>query len=393
MENILWLNVAENRRLENYTGFLDCLKEWNLESLEIRAPLGRRIEDDYIQNAIDSSAAFILQSRDLIDVKVIRKIIKDKIKSGIPLLVFCSNPSLNDFLLDYDLAVTKYCLYQPSSPLGYDRLVELLPKEQPFCDVELLKGINSIVVQQPSSIWYGRESSPLLVGNKSVQVVDDMDLPVEWGARKLCCAAKWQGNENSAVWLFAGGFFHDPYTGPFSQHFPGIESNRTLAKNLISKILRSTRKTFTLPMFTSLIEKIEVKLHDLVMHLLKTKYGKNWWINGVHARIRKKCEDRYKEEKCVRPKESYLDIVDYKEIIKKNWQIFSSVFESMFNTKGKARSLRWIVSFNNTRKVVAHSIKYRSKPPEPQEQQDLFRYDAVLKKICDELKIGGFPDI
>lgn len=117
-------------------------------------------------------------------------------------------------------------------------------------------------------------------------------------------------------------------------------------------------------------------ISDYVIAKLKDIYGtqvdssgeKVWWEDGIeNTKIKQaaysKYQDALKESKEKRlPREAYLDLIDYKEIIrqKSNWPHFSNVFNiPLKNEKGKVYYLDWIDYLNKLRRVPAHPSEFR----------------------------------
>lgn len=117
--------------------------------------------------------------------------------------------------------------------------------------------------------------------------------------------------------------------------------------------------------------KLSQDISDYVIAKLKDIYGtqddssgeKLWWEEGIdNPKIKQTAYSRYqeglKENKEKRlPKEAYLDLIDYKEIVKQknNWPHFSNVFNiPLPNEKGKVYYLDWMDSLNKIRRIPAH---------------------------------------
>lgn len=117
------------------------------------------------------------------------------------------------------------------------------------------------------------------------------------------------------------------------------------------------------------IIKLNQDLSDYITSVLKQTYGngeeesgeKAWWEQGIESQKSK--ENAYKrflegsKDNKKLPKEAYLDLIDYKEIVKQksNWPHFSSVFNiPMPSEKGKTYYLEWLDRLNKLRRVPAH---------------------------------------
>lgn len=119
------------------------------------------------------------------------------------------------------------------------------------------------------------------------------------------------------------------------------------------------------------IIKLNQDISDYIIASLKEKYGtsddesgeKAWWEQGIESQKAK--ENAYKrflegqkENKDKKmPKEAYLDVLDYRDIVrqKNNWPLFEKVFNiPLSGEKGKTYYLDWIEKLNKIRRVPAH---------------------------------------
>lgn len=103
----------------------------------------------------------------------------------------------------------------------------------------------------------------------------------------------------------------------------------------------------------------------------------NWFrTDYIPASCIKSITDKWTAEGCTSPKESYFDLIDYKEVIKKNKELMPT-FE--IKAKGGGNGLEWIDTINAIRRTAAH----QEKPPPTLEQTIFFeqRKDEILKRI------------
>ncbi len=83
-----------------------------------------------------------------------------------------------------------------------------------------------------------------------------------------------------------------------------------------------------------------------------------WWANGVPLEIRQECAKRQEEESHRKlQKEAYLDLIDLKKIIYRNWRFFQSYFVAIGEKRGKDGALGWIDKLNEIRRFLAHPLK------------------------------------
>ena len=110
-------------------------------------------------------------------------------------------------------------------------------------------------------------------------------------------------------------------------------------------------------------------ISDYVIQRLKETYGtdeeesgeKAWWEQGIDSQKAKQTaytrfQEGRKDNKKL-PKEAYLDLLDYRDIVKQknNWHHFESVFNiPLSGEKGKTYYLDWMERLNKLRRVPAH---------------------------------------
>ncbi|MGC4189722.1 MAG: DGQHR domain-containing protein [Thermomicrobiales bacterium] len=113
----------------------------------------------------------------------------------------------------------------------------------------------------------------------------------------------------------------------------------------------------------SLVDKIEILLQKTILEELKRELGEaesDWWMTGIPQSIRAKAGQRYEEDSGARGgKEFYLDLVDYRDIIRNNWVIFSGIFGYGSPNASKDKRTQWIMDVNDVRKIVAHASSGR----------------------------------
>ncbi|MCO7199596.1 hypothetical protein [Pseudoalteromonas sp. OANN1] len=132
------------------------------------------------------------------------------------------------------------------------------------------------------------------------------------------------------------------------------------------------------------IERIEVTLFEHLIDTLKKEGGDSWWSDMVPQNIRSNCVVRREEEKGheTMPPEAYLDLVSMRDIIKKNWLLFSSIMEKVSLEGGKDKATSWIIEINEVRKVLAHPLKAKFKSVSGDKEESIRRY---LKSLESEL--------
>jgi DNA sulfur modification protein DndB len=112
------------------------------------------------------------------------------------------------------------------------------------------------------------------------------------------------------------------------------------------------------------IQAIEQILQRSILAELKSEFGseeKDWWFNGVPKSVRKKIDDRINDEGGKKGgREQNFDLIDYREVIVANWQLFESTFGRGKGTK-EART-KWVAEVNELRKPVMHASRGTSLP-------------------------------
>jgi DNA sulfur modification protein DndB len=112
-----------------------------------------------------------------------------------------------------------------------------------------------------------------------------------------------------------------------------------------------------------IIDKIEKVLQTTVLEELQREYGPDdsqWWTEGVPKTIRTKVSLRAEEDDSKRGgKEYYFDLIDYRNIITTNWDLFDKLL-GYGKAKGKDKRTAWINEVNESRRIVAHGSSGRS---------------------------------
>jgi len=94
---------------------------------------------------------------------------------------------------------------------------------------------------------------------------------------------------------------------------------------------------------------------------LKEEFGKDisqWWHKGVPENIRVPTTKRANEDGEYRYPEKYVELIDWKDIISHNFNLFGDTFtiDAKPNDTKKKR-LSWLVKVNDIRKIVAHASR------------------------------------
>lgn len=97
-------------------------------------------------------------------------------------------------------------------------------------------------------------------------------------------------------------------------------------------------------------------ISEHVLSKLKEKYGlenEKWWYEGIPETIRTEIVARRERDHAHSDKESYFMLVDYKEIILKNWDIFSDIYK-LDASSSKRDFTAWFIKLNDIRNKVSH---------------------------------------
>jgi hypothetical protein len=156
----------------------------------------------------------------------------------------------------------------------------------------------------------------------------------------------WHGHAGGAVILSnCRGVLSDPIE-VLAGKLPAIRENRSLAKNIL-KFLGHARRQDVGPSPGNLCDRIEINLVDAVLETLKLNLG-----------VRQKCAARQEEERNKLQRECYLDLIDLKKIMSKQWKLFDPIFAAAKTSKiGKEKNLEFMDEQNRLRRLVAHPVK------------------------------------
>jgi len=335
-----------------------------------------------LKGLISETDAFFLPDDTLLMVEEYAQLLHERVQSGARLLVRLNENCLrlqNTFLAKYDLTGTTVRIRSRSTPL-----ISLKRSPDNYRDVRLFVSVDEVRIQNPNAIWYGGESLPVLVADDQYLAIDgETDFPSDWNARELACAAAWHGAKRAGVLAISGGYFEDPFDGATGIHWPGIEVNRQLARNML-EYLTEGRPCDTPE---DRCNRIEINLTDFVFGVLKA-CGSDWWNAFVPEKIRQKCTQRRDQERGRFPAKAYCDLIDLKTVMEKNWQLYGPVFQLVLGGGTKNASLRWLNELNELRRLVGHPLKkHVSGYTFTEEEQALLREaDALVKRL---LKAAG----
>jgi len=136
--------------------------------------------------------------------------------------------------------------------------------------------------------------------------------------------------------------------------------------------------------YGDIVQDIELMLFEWLLESVKINCGANWWTVGIPEKVRIECVTRreFEGEHERLPAEAYLSLIDFREIARKNWNLFSKGMETISGESGKDRATQWLVDLNEFRKLWAHPIKRRFTNIKLEKIEKLRGYVKALKGIC-----------
>lgn len=110
----------------------------------------------------------------------------------------------------------------------------------------------------------------------------------------------------------------------------------------------------------AIIDRIETTLQQLIIEELRREYGSDdsqWWMLGVPKGVRLKVTQRFEEDDGKRGgREHYFDLIDYRDIVQTNWELFEPILASGKPGSGsKDKRTLWMNSLNEKRRIVSHA--------------------------------------
>ena len=102
-------------------------------------------------------------------------------------------------------------------------------------------------------------------------------------------------------------------------------------------------------------EKLQIRINRHVISVLKKEFGeKNWW-KEIPEGIQKSCSNRMIEDKYAEPEENYLNLIDYKDIIRRHSKLLLKIFTPPDMDSAKQdKKLTWLANFSKIRNKLVH---------------------------------------
>jgi DGQHR domain-containing protein len=112
----------------------------------------------------------------------------------------------------------------------------------------------------------------------------------------------------------------------------------------------------------TLTSSIEKRIHDCVLGVLKEEFGDDepgWW-RKLPLKVRQEATNRREADPDPNEIETYINLIDYREIVTSNWPLFEKQFA--FSARGsKDDRTSWMASLNEIRNKVYHASGARLK--------------------------------
>ena len=182
--------------------------------------------------------------------------------------------------------------------------------------------------------------------------------------------------------LWAPRFYYAKFLYNYRFLFPNQIEILEKAKTLFIEVINLNPKFIIAPKYIKMIEKelkskfvsdknslenktnvfeniieLERKLKGFVVEKLKEKhseYEEGWWIHGVPQQLRKRIAQQREEDSERFDFSKYFYLIELKEIIEKNWEIFGRFFSKSNNKK----ELDWLTECNKIRNIIAHDKRF-----------------------------------
>lgn len=339
MSYIAHLDLAMNHSLKG-DRWQELARNGGAPIREYDGPTDIRQIGQFIRDA----AGMILPYENFLRTPELVSCIAASIAGGRRLLVHLGPNSLeflNPFLVAYGIKGTRVAAHSTDPRVSHPRLIEVCRSASPssFRNHPIVEGVQSLIIQQPNAIEFGGRATPIinLSADSHLLVEQTTDFPASWTSPEISCIVLSEVMGAGGVLALACGFLHDPYQGPFGTTFPGITAadNSRFAANILRWLAgsHSPSRDRAAEAF-ELVDHIERSFVEYMHRKLCATYA-DWWTDGIPVEIRKKCAQRCEEEANKLPKSAYLDLLDSKDVVEKNWQVFAPDFDMVGWRGGK----------------------------------------------------------
>lgn len=141
----------------------------------------------------------------------------------------------------------------------------------------------------------------------------------------------------------------------------------------------------------TVIDNIEIMLQKLTMEVLTDEFADQWWVLGVPKSVRTAASERFEQDDGKRGgREFYFDLIDYRKIATDHWDLFESLL-AYGKAGGKEKKTQWLVTVNESRKVVAHASSGKTLTLE--ELETLQSIEQWLNKLTTSDQLNEMSDI
>lgn len=358
-------------RPTNHRRFVALAADEGLEVRPIEIDVAPGVAIDYhaLQREIETAQAYWLSDPHLLESPMIRSAIESRLAQGAVMIAeirWSQEARPGDAFL-HDLGLEATSIRASAEPVSSEWSHPMLVAadrhsyELGFRDTTLFKGVGRLLLQQANGIGcFGEAQTILALPAQAIDPIDMrsdyfvLDFPrPELPVMATSARPDWQGR----VVALHCGLLHDAYVGPFGATFPGIdaEDNEMFARNLLRLCAGAPRAPNGWEEVYRLVRQLEYALARWTRCVLVKTLGDQWFATGVPEEKRKKCIDRWKQEGSKLPVESYLDLIDFKAILKAHKSAFAP--ELALSQVTLTGLLAQIQSANDLRKLAVHATK------------------------------------
>ncbi len=125
----------------------------------------------------------------------------------------------------------------------------------------------------------------------------------------------------------------------------------------------------------TLCTSLERRLIANIVKVMKNEYGEEGWWRQVPLKIRQEAASRREEESEDHPLETFLYLIDLRNIIDKNWGLFQNLYS--IGSGSKEAKTKWLVTFNEIRRKADHAGGARLKS---EDIDNLKLFDEILQE-------------
>jgi hypothetical protein len=376
---LLKLDNEENPKpINGLNNFNKIANEFGLEvsTLKFRSSSGNKIDEAHLYAQIDASDGFLIHHANLLSDKNIREAVSYRLKEGA--IAYAELPEPRDTQTDGDLFFEDLGLVVTSIRAVAKKNSSVISQIDPSSiefrrngyeygvrDFNLFEGISILTLSQPNGLGcYGGAKAVLsfpineidLVEMRKDRFVNGLSRP-EFSVIGISSKEDWRGR----VIASSSSLIYDSFSNVFGRVVPGIDSNdnKKFARNLIRMISVGPQSPgLSWQSAYALISEIEISCLRITEQVLRKKYSENWFQMGCPDGIKEKCLARARDCSPGVPIFAFLDLIDFKNIWRNNWDDFSLVFDSTHGSGvGRNRFLKFFQDINEIRKIVAHPVR------------------------------------